>query len=191
MRLLSSLRPTGALAAALSVALGVSTLAGCASSRPEPDPPRTAARVGLAATMQIPANPYGDSLAADDAPPVAASVKKQTDPYGLQSAPSPDDVTVSRYYYDDQNTYYVDDQPQAGSSGGYDGSYDSSYGDAAQTSVDDHYYGGYASDYYRYDDPAYYPSVYTYYRPYSTYRPSRTLPPCPSWRSITNWWSRG
>ena len=55
-----------ALLAGLRLDLGAAALAfalsGCASSRPEPEPAPASARVGLAATMQIPANPYGDSL---------------------------------------------------------------------------------------------------------------------------------
>ncbi|HEX8385165.1 MAG TPA: hypothetical protein VF576_03220, partial [Rubricoccaceae bacterium] len=160
MRLSTSLGPlarTGLVAAALVVA-------GCSSSRPEPDPPPTSARVGLAATMDIPANPYGDSL--DVAAPGldgALGAAEGADPYGLgddqPDAAAQGGVTVSRYYYDDQTTYYVDDQ-----TGGYE-AYDA-------TDYDDgYYYGGYASDYYRYDDPSYYPSVYSYYRPYRTYRP--------------------
>ena len=163
----------------------LATLAGCATSRPNlatapaqraeqarPDSTRGPARVGLAATMNVPDNPYGDTAAV--AIPDPADVESGAAlPLAYNGAPAdgavdPNAVTVSRYYYDDEATYYYEDVQE-------------DLSDYGQGYDDDYYYGGYYADYYRYADPAYYPSVYSYYRPYRTYSPYYRYGWYPTW----------
>ncbi|MDT0631550.1 hypothetical protein RQM47_02295 [Rubrivirga sp. S365] len=169
-----SLRP------ALALAL-VTALAGCYSARPAlverdrgpaPVVPDTAeagpARVGLAATMDVPQNPYGDTAAvalpdAGELPSLNAidgRADGSDDAYAEGGAVDPSAVSVTRYYYDDAGTYYYDDV-------------EADLADGGLGVDDDFYYGGYYADYYRYGDPSYYPSLYTYYRPYRVYNPYR------------------
>ena len=164
-----------ALRPALGLALAA-VLAGCYSSRPAlverergpaPVVPDTAeagpARVGLAATMDLPENPYGDTAAvalpeASDLPSLN-TIDGQEDDYA-EGGVDPADVSVTRYYYDDAGTYYYEDVEDDLRDGGLGVD-------------DDYYYGGYYADYYRYADPSYFPSLYTYYRPYRVYNPYR------------------
>ena len=164
-----------ALRPALGIALAA-VLAGCYSSRPAlverergpaPVVPDTVeqgpARVGLAATMDLPENPYGDS--ADVAVPDPAALPSLNQIDGREddyadAGVDPADVAVTRYYYDDAGTYYYEDVADDLADGGLGAD-------------DDYYYGGYYADYYRYGDPSYYPSLYTYYRPYRVYNPYR------------------
>ena len=176
MRIFSSARPllrVGLLSAAIAVA------SGCSSSRPDPEPPPSS-RVGLASSMPLPANPYGDALDVD-VPPLPPLAAKAPDPYGLTEAPSvpaAQDVTVSRYYYDDQNTYYTSDAAPADNVS-YDGSYNP---DAyAYTTADDAYYGGYAADYYAYADPAFFASPFQFYQPFQVYQPYLQFGWAPTW----------
>ena len=178
----------------LSVLALAAALAGCASSRPDDGWRQSAdrpaapvaqadtsgpARVGLAATMDIPDNPYGDTAAVEV--PAAADIASGAVPLGrpaedgyADGGVDPNAITVGRYYYDDEGTTYYEDVADdlADDGQGYD---------------DDVYYGGYYADYYRYGDPAYYPSVYTYYRPYSTYRPYVHYGWYPTWRHRRHW----
>ena len=167
-------------------------LAGCASSRPDPVRAPVAqadtsgpARVGLAATMEIPENPYGDSAAvaipspedvASGAVPLSAPAEAGTRAMGSYGAGAvdPSEVTVSRYYYQDEGTYYYEDVA-------------ADLDDYAQGADDEVYYGGYHADYYRYSDPAYYPSPYRFYRPYATYRPYVRFGWYPTWRYRRGW----
>ncbi len=173
-------------------------LAGCATSRPEPAPPRAPvaqadtagpARVGLAATMDIPENPYGDTaevavptpedIASGAVPlgnPEGAPETRAMGSYGTGAggALDPSDVTVSRYYYQDEGTYYYEDVA-------------ADLDDYAQGADDEVYYGGYSAGYYRYGDPAYFPSPYRYYRPYATYRPYVRFGWYPTWRHRRAW----
>ena len=171
--------------AALSALLVLgAALTGCASSRIQradasartasrPVPSDTA-RVGLAATMTIPDNPYGDS--ADVAIPAPEDIASGAVPLATpaEGAVDPSQVTVSRYYYQDEGTYYYEDVAD-------------DLDDYAQGDDDDVYYGGYYASYYRYGDPAYYPSPYTYYRPYGTYRPYVRYGWYPTWRHRRAW----
>ncbi|MEM0962493.1 MAG: hypothetical protein AAGK21_08175, partial [Bacteroidota bacterium] len=161
------------LAVVAALALGAS---GCATSfrSAAPDPPPTAdaepagaspaeaegpARVGLAATMDIPDNPYGDT--AEVAIPDPSAIEAGVVPFGeLADASDIDasDITVSRYYYGDEGTLYYEDVA-------------ADLQDDGQGYDDEVYYGGYDASYYRYADPAFYPSPYRYYRPYRIYRP--------------------
>ncbi len=163
-------------------------LAGCATSRPdadrqpvdEPQAPAAQAeasgpaRVGLAATMDVPDNPYGDTAIVDL--PTPDEIASGAVPLGTTESGEvdPSTITVGRYYYDDEGTTYYDDVA-------------ADLDDDGQGADDYYYYGGYYADYYRYGDPAYYPSPYTYYRPYATYRPYVRYGWYPTWRHRRYW----
>ena len=153
----------------LRLALGavlVAAASGCSSSReaaaPEPEVPATAVqpRVGLAATFEVPENPYAETP--DEAEPVPFAASATPAP---QLAPAdtveidPNSIVVSRYDYGSSE---AETEPYT------------DYEEAVEDYED--YYGeypGYAADYYRYADPTLYPSVYTYYSPYRTQRTYR------------------
>ena len=90
--------------------------------------------------------PFGDPLAIQDAEPLEVLPwAEDTTETELEA------LTVSRYYYDDDGTYYYEEADP-----GYEDSYE---------------YSSYAADYYRYDDPYFYASPYVYYEPYTSYSP--------------------
>ena len=132
--------------------------------RVPPPPPVTekpagddvAPRVGLMGDLDDPFAPDSERVAAAPAVGWNSETEAPTVRYYSQSGDyDPDAVTVTRYYYGDEGTYYQD----APRSWGPD--------------YDDAYYGGYYSDYYRYGYVRYRPVVYNYYRPYYAYRPYR------------------
>ncbi|MEM6288626.1 MAG: hypothetical protein AAF845_15925, partial [Bacteroidota bacterium] len=178
MRLSPALRLT-----AVFLAIG---LAGCGTSRPEPvrapapaDRDEVAvseaadddvSRVGLAATMELPPNPFGDTAAVDLGDlSVIDGVDETLGAEASASGVDPNAVTVSRYYYDDESTYYYDDV-------------EADLVDYGQGLDDEYYYGGYHANYYRYGDPAFFPSLYTYYRPYRVHRRFLSYGWFPTWR---------
>ena len=154
------------------VAVLVAAASGCSSSRkaaaPEAEVPASAVepRVGLAATFEVPENPYADS---SEAMAAAVPFTSASDEGLSQSAWTtasdtneidPNAIVVSRYDYG---------QSEAGQTETY-----TDYEEALEEYED--YYGaypGYASETYRYADPALYPSVYSYYNPYRTHRTYR------------------
>jgi len=164
----------------LAVVALAAVLAGCASSRPDgwtddarkapADTTDSPARVGLAATMEIPENPYGDTAAVEV--PAAEDIASGAVPLGV--VVDPDDITVGRYYYGDEGTTYYEDVAD-------------DLADDGQGWDDDVYYGGYDAAYYHYADPAFFPSPYRYYRPYATYRPYVTFGWYPTWHHRRYW----
>ncbi|MGB3541531.1 MAG: hypothetical protein WBA11_01280, partial [Rubrivirga sp.] len=177
----------------LAVLVLAAGLTGCAttfrSAEPEPSyqaapdapaaqaDPEGPARVGLAATMELPENPYGDTAVVDIPDP--ADIASGAVPFGTVDTDSIDasDITVSRYYYEDENTLYYEDVA-------------ADLEDDGQGYDDDVYYGGYDAGYYRFSDPAFHPSPFTYYRPYRTYRPYVHFGWYDTWH-LRHRWGRG
>src|SRR5690606_17571037 len=160
----------------LAAALALAPLAGCytqlgapssQSHAATPAPQPAAAPAEVQPRIGVANDPYLDPYAEDASAEGEAAYAEQEEPgvgWGVAAPESarrysdPDAVSVSRYYYGDERTYYYDEGDYGGGYSDYD-PYDDGY-----------YYGGYSADYYHYA-PTYYSPVYVYYRPYYYHRP--------------------
>ena len=114
-------------------------------------------RIGVMAAMDVEADSLADVVGTDEEA-IAEAEPLERLPWADDTTDAAlDDITVSRYYYDDDGTYYYDEEGTSV----YDGD---GHGGGGE-------YSSYAADYYRYDDPYYYASPYVYYRPYTSYSP--------------------